>query len=364
MKRKSDVLPEYKRNEFLKKLTVNPELEKLQIDHYALFEDKLINRTDVSSYFNSNFYSFISKWSFSLINNFKNLCKQERIHFKIEKKCLNSFSNFFINFMNGISIDDCIGESISFIARQTKLPKIVIKNIFCNSDINLTDETIINNIIKKPLDKQTFERLKSKCINQKLVQQNINDLKIRYSIFDVANGNFWGFPPFIYLELLKPNAIENGYQIIEGFASPFNHNLDHYCSLYPEDKSDFGAMGSIFDILLNFKSNKPILWILNPPYTICVMNLLLDAVQIRNQNVPDDQYFFLLPDWKYSQLYQHINRFGLIKELINGNYLLYDYYNNKELLLPVNMTLGFLGNNTVNGNYLITFIEKLLDENQ
>jgi hypothetical protein len=313
-----------------------------QIEYYHSFEDKLSSRTNIFQFYNSAFYLFLFHWSQSLKIEMKKLLTQYKIDPKMQNKCLNTFSNLFINFLNGISLDDCIGEAISFIARQTKISKNILGFIFCQTKVSTT-----NTINQKNINKITLQRLYNSLNDKNNNQQKIHDLIIRYSIFDfVSHGNFWGYPPFIYQNLLYNYAKINHFVLIEGFASPFNHNLNLYCSLFPEDVSDFNAMGPIFDILLTYNNSSSVLWILNPPYTYCIMNLLLDAVQQRQKLYPNDQFLFLLPDWKFTQLYQYILKYGFIKELLSNHYFLYDYANNKELQkLSMNMSLGYLGTN-------------------
>jgi hypothetical protein len=71
-------------------------------------------------------------------------------------------------------------------------------------------------------------------------------------------------PPELYHFYNKnlPNAIES-------FASPINHTLDRFCSLYYDDK-EFGAIGPFTNLLV--KENTGSSFIVNPPYDVITMN--------------------------------------------------------------------------------------------
>jgi hypothetical protein len=138
---------------------------------------------------------------------------------------------------------------------------------------------------------------------------------------------------------------EEACEVIEAFASPFNNNLDLYCSLYPED-SEFGSIGDFFTVISTRGVGEGIVstcrrrWVINPPFTNTIFVQVCDAISKRMNMAPEDEYYFLMPEWPSSALYALIREHGTMTKLVGGTYLIYDHINGTYISPFVDMIFG------------------------
>merc|ERR1712039_492376 len=109
----------------------------------------------------------------------------------------------------------------------------------------------------------------------------------------VASGSlYWGFGPDAY-NFVK----ENLGGMIELYASPFNHTLEHFCSPFELDKV-YGSLGSFYKVnwkvtfsgnaFANIKTqDQRIVVIANPPYIESEIELCCKNVEKLLENHGD-----------------------------------------------------------------------------
>lgn len=76
--------------------------------------------------------------------------------------------------------------------------------------------------------------------------------------------------------------------VIESFASPINHTLDRFCSIFQDDM-EFGAIGPFTNKLV--ESNRGSTFIVNPPYDITTMNYVANIIS----DIVTNNYSICLP---------------------------------------------------------------------
>lgn len=84
---------------------------------------------------------------------------------------------------------------------------------------------------------------------------------------------------------------------VELFASPINHTVERFCSLYPDTDRVFGSYGSVFDFLQSDKFTEG-LYVANPPYhpktMVMFIKLLLEKMKTVKSSV-----LITCPVWDY-----------------------------------------------------------------
>jgi len=85
----------------------------------------------------------------------------------------------------------------------------------------------------------------------------------------------------------------------ELFASPLNHTLDKYCSLFYDTDSPFGSLGPVFNYIHNLSPNK--LYFANPPYQHSIMNLLASSIISLLKRI-ETTIILTIPVWDYDGL--------------------------------------------------------------
>ncbi|CAF0995189.1 unnamed protein product [Didymodactylos carnosus] len=83
--------------------------------------------------------------------------------------------------------------------------------------------------------------------------------------------------------------------VTEGFATPFDHYFDEYCSPFPDLEIPFGSKGCFFSVS-NWTTK--VVYV-NPPFDETLMTCAFNRIyeQIRNDETRR-KYIFTLPDWK------------------------------------------------------------------
>jgi hypothetical protein len=211
-------------------------------------------------------------------------------------------------------------------------------------------------------------------LTKKENKEELANLIERYYSFGFK-GLFWSIHPDIFEAFEKDGT---NFINIEGFASPFNNNLKKFCSLYPTDKI-YGSIGNFFTVIENyeipiFKSpsrnarcspssllyvddnndidveeeneddfdERGIRWIINPPFTALVFNMVYEAIKKRRIQHPEDEFVLMLPNWDYLKIYKYAEEEGKIIQLKALKYKMYDHMTQETLLLPVDMCLAII----------------------
>lgn len=259
----------------------------------------------------------------------------------------NSINGMTIDVLNGEMFTIAVENALSWLKFRTSIDVISLRNLLLrppqkyniirefsyveyenHTDLKVRYTEIDNMVISVP-----------NRVAKRLLQSSVEDLTSlveRYYILQPDNGFFWSAPPELYrnLSTRDPGLIE----IIEGFGSPFNHNnLDHCCSLYKDDMI-FGMIGNFFQEVTNrgtIGETGYRRWIINPPFTIRVMRMVYEAISVRLNSFPHDEYYFILPDWAPMDLVNFLEVRGTVERLIGGCYYIYNHLND-EYITPSN----------------------------
>lgn len=260
------------------------------------------------------------------------------------KHLRNAIASVCMDAINGYDFDECRKRATRWLKSHTTLRHSDLISLFNSVPSHQTnfsmhideeaDHTCISVIsggstmVSMRIPSERAERIQKKASGV----EDIVGLVHRYSFACTAYQFFWSIPPSVY-EAVNDDRLE----VIEAFASPFNNNLDKYCSLYDEDRM-FGSLGNFFDVICSPRGEKRRRWIINPPFTNSVMNKVRDVL-IENT---EDEYMFLLPNWPSHPLYQFVQQIGVVHVLPKGTYHLYDHFTCSLLSPPVDMMVGMV----------------------
>lgn len=185
--------------------------------------------------------------------------------------------------------------------------------------------------------KDTYVKIPEHKYKILLSQYTGNPRYLNYYLFEVCynyyildgNGMQWAVPIKLgeYLEQeLKATT--------ELCASPFNHHLPLYCSLFYVDMQ-FGAMDNIFE--LNPKQQLSGVFEINPPFIEHVFeqttNLILSLLQYSNQPL---MFIYIMPSWtdspSYLRLHNNSHKFLLDEITLNPNTHYYYQYCDQQII--------------------------------
>jgi hypothetical protein len=188
----------------------------------------------------------------------------------------------------------------------------------------------------------------TKVLETSILQNNIiyksnkpfHLLLLIYHILGLNTGLFWGFIPSTCLKIA--NKYNNN--IIECFASPFNHTLDKFYSvLYSLDK-DFGSLGNFFD---RFLEDEYLINMMNPPWTEELIMRTFDIIKLKMKKHKCVIYLYI-PQWDdinipfYNQLKDICITYKT--DLVSRKSYTYDYMNNKKIVCTFNTTIFLIHN--------------------
>ena len=182
-------------------------------------------------------------------------------------------------------------------------------------------------------------------LSYNLSDQELIELVERYAFLMPELGFFWSIHPDAYL---KSSQIDQRYthKVIEGFASPLNHNLDNWCSVYSQDIK-LGSMGTFQDVIRSeiTPENKSIRWIINPAYTEYIIDVAHREIIDRMARYPEDEFLLLLPGWPHLPIVEWlINNNSICWYMEGGAYRVFDHITNEDVNVPVgvNMIIGYV----------------------
>lgn len=314
-------------------------VEKIDIKQLKNREKIILRNLQLNRSLNSGYWS--------------KLAKEDRKHL------VNAIGSMNIDVLNKMPFTLCVTNVITFLRK--KAPKINSRDLnnlllcppksmplvrklrilplgnLVTFSLQYTEDDFIN--IAVPHERA--------LILQNNSEENLIRLIERYNFLPNSPNYFWSITPDAY-KALTTNAKDIS-EIIEGFASPFNNNIELYCSLYKSDKN-FGSIGNFFDtILLRGMENQSVedfsvrRWIINPPFTNNILSMVHDAIMVRLNTFPDDEYYFLLPDWPSHKLIELLQLRGKVVVLESGKYKLYNHLVGEYIFPPISMIFAYMG---------------------
>jgi hypothetical protein len=134
---------------------------------------------------------------------------------------------------------------------------------------------------------------------------NLAKMLVRYNCL-LMGGQQWSIPKNVY------EYFVNNFEVsIEGFASPLNHKLDKYCSLFPDTDANYGSIGNFFR--LKFEN---INLLVNPPFVDYVIENMANKI-IRNCDMINSPNFvsfiIFVPGWTDANWYKILNMSKYLK---------------------------------------------------
>jgi hypothetical protein len=123
---------------------------------------------------------------------------------------------------------------------------------------------------------------------------------LNYSFLNPESGLFWSIAQEIYNPL---STSSYGLKVLECFASPFNYNINSFCSVFSADaklKYPEGVLcyGDFFYYIEQLKNHPdPVRLIINPPYTDRVIDAVGEKVASYFATHDNAEFIAMLPDW-------------------------------------------------------------------
>ena len=180
------------------------------------------------------------------------------------------------------------------------------------------------------LCKKVPEKLAGSLI-EKAGYDEFEQLVLRYSLMGFGDGLFLSIDREVYEFLEKSSKLP----VLEGFASPFNHNLSNYCSLFHQDET-YGGLGPYEEYIE--KLTIPVRLCLNPPYVnniiaTCIEKLINYMTRYRGEfimMVPVVQNFFPL---------ETLLTFGNTRHNIMepGSHTLHNFIQEQDIVAPIKL---------------------------
>jgi hypothetical protein len=283
---------------------VNNNMEKIEI--FVVILEHLKN--EFNNKLNINIHKVISAFFLKIFNNEDIIKSKEKLLSDIKEKKLKLLYN--INLNKKINIEKI---KYNVIKHEEKKEYTINFDIKYNNSENVTVYKLIPEYIYNKIHNVNNEN-KEKY------------LFLFYIIVGFDTGQFWGLHPYIY------NFINNNFtNCIECFASPFNNNIENYCSLlYPIDKY-YGSKGDFFENFLKVNYN---VYVINPPFIDTIILKVFDMIEekLKYNRI---QIFLYIPQWDdiFIPWYNKIsNKYNTVLCKLNKNdSIVYDYIAAKPL---------------------------------
>jgi hypothetical protein len=260
----------------------------------------------------------------------------------------NSINTMTLDVMNGEMFTIAAETSLSWLRSKTSIDIPALRTLLLRPPqkyqlirkLTIVEaDDVINFVLKYTEIDDMIITVPTEIARSLIGESNITELtKLveRYYILQPDGGFFWSAPPQLYQSFMTKDT--DCIEVIEGFGSPFNHNsLDQCCSLYNDDKS-FGMISNFFAEITNrgnLSESGYRRWVINPPVTFQIMNMIYDAISVRMNSFPNDEYYFLLPDWAPYNLINLLEVRGTVERLTGGCYHIYNHLT-REYITPSN----------------------------
>lgn len=266
------------------------------------------------------------------------------------KNLRNAIACVCMDSLNGLHFDQAIHRAITWLKNHTSLSSKNLTELFMSHPPELTGPALSIRVsdrgtstFRVRYSNEYYFQISVPTPLAESIQQcyqgnaGIIALVERYSFIHTSPRFFWSISPETYKVLQNFPG-----DVIEAFASPFNHNLPTFCSLYPEDRA-FESIGNFFDVIACPPDNRRRRWIINPPFTNTIFSRVHDAIVERMRMSPEDEYYFLMPEWPTSVLYRLIQTTGKMVKIQGGKYIIFDHLTAEYISPFVDMVIGTIG---------------------
>jgi len=169
-----------------------------------------------------------------------------------------------------------------------------------------------------------------KLITKKGLNEFVN-LALRYYVLTITEGLFLSLPKELYTQLLLSSQLP----VLECYASPFNHCLTDYCSLFAEDVI-YGALPR-FDQFIDM-IHYPVRLVLNPPYTPRIMQICITKL-LAYMNREKGEFIMVMPImYNFPELNELLSYNNTAYTLLQyGMYTLHSFMTCTDIVAPMKL---------------------------
>lgn len=200
---------------------------------------------------------------------------------------------------------------ISFTCMKTGLSTEEVEQVFSSVDFKVASvkSKHVPQIIVKETESTQIKLVTCGDIGYKMSTKSWEQFRsdryfletfLNYSFLNPESGLFWSIAQEVYSVISKVNY---GIKVLECFASPFNYNLDSFCSAFASDRrltypKGVTCYGDFFSYIKLLKAHeRPVRLIVNPPYTERLINKTAEELKSYMTSQPDGEFVAMLPDW-------------------------------------------------------------------
>lgn len=178
--------------------------------------------------------------------------------------------------------------------------------------------------------KEVPDKIARKLINY-AGQEEFEMLVLRYYVIGFSQGLFLSIDRDVYQAMYRSSKLPT----IEGYASPFNSNLENFCSLFYDD-GVYGSLGKFEEYIPQLKTNARLC--VNPPYVNSVMgaciNVLIDYMKRCR-----GEFIGLFPLMNSFEPMERLLSFGNTRYVLleGGSYTIFNFLCGKDIVAPMKL---------------------------
>lgn len=256
----------------------------------------------------------------------------ERLTFRRWSKL---FYKYYMSYLNADSSQwaSIVSVYITSIASEVNGDYATIEAAFDRATQNVKEQR------RGSTDFQWLEKKLSTEMVERLTIPGViayRSLITRYALTGISNGLFLSVPPIIYKKLQRSNKLR---YCLEAYASPFNHTLPDYCSLFDDDR-DYGALGRYEEYISRLDRSARLC--INPPYVGSVITTAIKVTLDYVKRVRGEFVFItpVMPDPDFPPYEELKNHPGVVwSPLVAGTYTMYNHVYQHSIIAPMDLLI-------------------------
>lgn len=243
------------------------------------------------------------------------------------------FFKYYMGYLNA-SPEEYTGLVVGYItivAVEAGVRYEVVEDAFRRATVT------INGRARPSTDFQWLERKIPTTMQEALLTAGADEyrsLVTRYALTGISNGLFLSLPPRVYNKLLRSSKLP----VLEAYASPFNHTLPEYCSLFDRDRV-YGSLGRFEEYITRLDISARLC--VNPPYVSSVVTVAVDRTLDYMRRVRGE-FLFIAP-----VMPGEFDPYNRLKEypgtawapLRAGTYTMYNYVHQSMIVAPMELLI-------------------------
>ena len=252
-----------------------------------------------------------------------------------QRKWMKVVSRYYVDILNESASDDARDarqqihrDLVEQTALKLGVEESIVRKTFAERAVPQGDEELGISAIMARIPFSIERRLVTAQGRSAFVS-----LALRYHAPLLTEGLFLSMPSAMYKVLLESSELP----VLEGYASPLNHNMPEYCSLFDED-AEYGALQSFEQLLPHLST--PVRLCLNPPYTPRAIEKCVDLV-IDYMERTRGEFVMLLADMHNFEPLDRIMSYRntcscLLQE---GEYTVHSFFTERSICPPMTLRL-------------------------